>query len=127
MMMRGCKCAISTKTAPKFLPNFSSAAVLCRAVRAGQLSTRKKMITVVIATIRATTVNAIGHETRCDFTGFDIGCLTLSVERFFSSGNRARACLRASAKRNRQTFVCKKLLHPTPDRREGRLFPPEQL
>ena len=91
MMMRGCKCAISTKTAPKFLPNFSSAAVLCRAVRAGQLSTRKKMITVVIATIRATTVNTIGHETRCDFAEFDIGCLTLSVERFFSSGNRAGA------------------------------------
>jgi len=60
-------------------------------VRAGQLSRRKKMITVVMATIRATAVNAIGHETRCDFAEFDIGYLTLSVERFFSSGNPARA------------------------------------
>jgi hypothetical protein len=65
--------------------------VLCFAVRAGQLSSRKKITTIVIATMRATIMAAIGHEIRCGFAEFAIGYLTLSVERFSSGRNRARA------------------------------------
>src|SRR5947208_8223145 len=112
MVMRGCKCAMSTKAAPKFLPNFSSATVLCCAVRAGQLSSRKKITTMVIATMRATTMAAIDHETRCGFAEFDIGYLTFSVERFFSGRNQARARWRARAKRNGQTLYPQKITAP---------------
>jgi hypothetical protein len=56
--------------------------VLCRAVRAGQLSKRKKMIKIVIAMVSAKSVNAIGHATRYGFADFDIGrsALTVSVQ-----------------------------------------------
>jgi hypothetical protein len=95
--------------------------VLCRAVRAGQLSKREKMIKIVIAMVSATSVNAIGHDTRYGFADFDIGrsALTVSVQTQ-SSKSRSRA------RRKRRTFGAKKLPPPTPDRREGRLFPPEQ-
>jgi hypothetical protein len=43
-----------------------------------------------------------------------------------SGPNRARASARARARRKDQAFVTKKLPPPTPDGREGRLFPPEQ-
>src|SRR5215472_16139830 len=125
--MRGCKCAISTKAVPKFFPSFSSSAALCRAVRSGQLSKRTKMITIVIATMRATTVNAIGHETRCDFAEFDIGCLTLSVSVSSQPAIEQEHDRQQEQKETGRRFACKKLPPPTPDRREGRLFPPEQL
>src|SRR4029077_19629180 len=101
--------------------SLSSSAVLCRAVRAGQLSKRKKMTKIVIAIVRAISVNAIGHATRYGFVDFDIGrcALTVSVQTQ-SSKSRSRA------RRKRRTFGSKKLPPPTPDRREGRLFPPEQ-
>ena len=83
-MIRGCKCAMSMKAARRFLPSLSSSAVLCRAVRAGQLSKRKKMTRIVVAMISATNVNAIGHATRCGFADFDIGRSTFGVERFCS-------------------------------------------
>jgi hypothetical protein len=112
---------MSTNAARRFLPSLSSSAVLCRAVRAGQLSKRKKMIKIVIAMVRAKSVNAIGHATRYGFADFDIGrsALTVSVQTQ-SSKSRSRA------RRKRRTFAPKKLPPPTPDRREGRLFPPEQ-
>src|SRR2546423_12803353 len=112
MVMRGCKCAMAIEAAPKFLPNFSSAAVLCCAVRAGQLSTLKKITTIVIETMRATTMTAIGHEIRRGFAEFDIGYVTLSVERFVSGRNRARARWRACAKRNRPTLCPQKITAP---------------
>src|SRR5438046_1315028 len=72
----------------KFLPSLSSSAVLCRAVRAGQLSKRKEMTTTTIAEISAIRANAIGHATRCGFADFDIGGSALSV---LFTRNRARA------------------------------------
>src|SRR5260370_9888902 len=73
---------MSTNAARRFLPSLSSSAVLCRAVRAGQLSKRKKMMKIVIAIVRAISVNAIGHATRYGFADFDIGrsALTVSVQ-----------------------------------------------
>jgi hypothetical protein len=38
----------------------------------------------MVAMMRAMIVNAIGHEKRYGFAGFNIGPLTLDVERFFS-------------------------------------------
>jgi hypothetical protein len=68
--------------ARRFLPSLSSSAVLCRAVRAGQLSKRKKMIRIVVPMMSATSVNATGHATRYGFADFDIGrsALTVSVQ-----------------------------------------------
>jgi len=73
------------------LPNLSSSAVLRRAVCAGQLSTRKKMIRTAMAKMSAVTANASGHETRCGFAEFNIRRLAFDVERFVSRRNRARA------------------------------------
>src|SRR5262249_34198671 len=112
---------------PKFLPSLSSSAVLCRAVRAGQLSSRKKMTMVVIAKMRATIVSAIGHETRRDFAEFDIGCLTLSVSVSSQPAIEQEHDRQQEQKETGRRLACKKLPPPTPDRREGRLFPPEQL
>ena len=58
---------MSMKAARTSRPNFSSPAVLCAAVRAGQLSTRKKTSTAAAATINTTNVNAVGQETRAEF------------------------------------------------------------
>jgi hypothetical protein len=52
-------------------------------VRAGHVSTRKKMITATIARINAISVNASGQEMRAEFADFNIGRSTLSVGRFF--------------------------------------------
>jgi hypothetical protein len=62
--MRGCKCATSTKAERTSFPKRSSSAVLCLAVRAGQLSTRRKMRTIAATTMSATKVKASGHEIR---------------------------------------------------------------
>jgi hypothetical protein len=105
----------------QILPSLSSSAVLCRAVRAGQLSKRKKMIEIVIAMVSATSVNAIGHATRCGFADFDIGRSALA---FVFRRNRARAD--HEQEESGERCLPKKLPPPTPDRREGRLFPPEQ-
>src|SRR2546423_3728630 len=105
----------------KFLPSLSSSAVLCRAVRAGQLSKRKEMTTTTIAEISAIRANAIGHATRCGFADFDIGGSALSVL-FHTQSSKSRS----RARRKRGRFSPKKLPPPTPERREGRLFPPEQ-
>jgi hypothetical protein len=53
--------------------------VLCRAVRAGQLSKRQKTTRIVVAMITAIIVNAIGHPTRCGVPDFDPGCSALST------------------------------------------------
>jgi len=55
--------------------------VLCRAVRAGQVSTRKKITTTTIARINAISVNARGQQMRAGFADFNIGRSTLSVGR----------------------------------------------
>jgi hypothetical protein len=64
--MRGCKCAMSIKALRKSLPSFSSSAVLCCAVRAGQVSMRQKITVTTIATMMAIKVNASGQEMRPD-------------------------------------------------------------
>src|SRR5689334_20008886 len=63
----------------KFLPSRSSSAVLCRPVRAGQLSKRQKIIRTTNARMTAISVHAIGHATRYGFADFDIGRSALSV------------------------------------------------
>src|SRR5215471_15263984 len=84
MVIRGCKCAMSINAARRFFPSLSSSAVLCRAVRPGQLSKRKKMIKIVVPILSATSVSAIGHAMRYRFSDFDIGRSTLGAERFCS-------------------------------------------
>jgi hypothetical protein len=64
--MRGCKCAMSIKAARKSLPSFSSWAVLCCAVRAGQVSMRQKMTTTAMAMMNAIKAIASGQEMRPD-------------------------------------------------------------
>jgi hypothetical protein len=39
----------------------------------------------IVATMSATSVNAVGHVTRPEFADFNIGRLTLCVERFFQA------------------------------------------
>src|SRR3954453_20745672 len=113
--------------ARKSLPSRSSSVVLCRAVRAGQLSRRKKATMTTIATMSAINVKATGQERRPGLDDFNMGDWTLGTERLLGSGgNRARARARARASTNTPGCVYKKLPPPTPDRREGRLFPPEQ-
>jgi hypothetical protein len=73
---------MSMKAARKSLPTLSSSTVLCRAVRAGQVSTRKKMMTTAIARINAISVNASGQEIRAEISDFDIERWTLGVGRF---------------------------------------------
>src|SRR5436190_15737243 len=77
--MRGCKCAMSIKALRKSLPSFSSSAVLCCAVRAGQVSMRQKMIRTTMAISSATSVKATGHEIRPEITDFDIERWMLGV------------------------------------------------
>jgi len=117
---------MSTNAARKFLPSRSSSAVLCRAVRAGQLSKRKKMIKIVVPIISATIVSAIGHAMRDPFADFDIGRSTLGVERFCSDGIEQEQDHEQEQEESGERLCPKKLPPPTPDRREGRLFPPEQ-
>jgi len=107
------------------LPSLSSSAVLCRAVRAGQLSKRKKMTRIVVAMISATNVNAIGRATRCGFADFDMERSTFGVERFCSDAIEQEQDHQQEQEESGN--VCpQKVPPPTPDRREGRLFPPEQ-
>jgi hypothetical protein len=117
---------MSTNAARRFLPSLSSSAVLCRAVRAGQLSKRKKMIKIVIPMVSATRVNAIGHATRYGFADFDIGRWTFGVERFRSDATEQEQDHEQEQEESGKRLSPKKLPPPTPDRREGRLFPPEQ-
>ena len=65
------------------------------------------MKTMTAATMSATKANAAGQENRPQVADFDIGRWTLSVERLLR-------------------FSPKKIPPPTPEGREGRLFPPEQ-
>src|SRR5207248_6105373 len=122
--MRGCKCAMSTKALRKSLPSVSSSAVLCCAVRAGQVSIRQKMITTTMAIDSATNVKASGHEIRPEITDFGIGRWSLSV--CFTEALIEHEHEREQEQEEPADFAPKKLPPPTPDRREGRLFPPEQ-
>ena len=72
----------------------------------------------------ATTVSAIGHAMRYPFADFDIGRSTLGVERFCSDAIEQEQD--HEQEESRERLYPKKLPPPTPDRREGRLFPPEQ-
>src|SRR5262249_7751823 len=125
-MIRGCKCAMSMKAARRFLPSLSNSAVLCCAVRAGQLSKRKKMTTIVVAMISATNINAIGHATRCRFADFNIGRSSFGVEGFCSRAIEQEQDHEQEQEESGERLSPKKLPPPTPDGREGRLFPPEQ-
>jgi hypothetical protein len=68
-----------------------------------------------------TSVNATGHATRYGFADFDIGrsALTVSVQTQSSKS-------KITSKKKAANVRRQKLPPPTPDRREGRLFPPEQ-
>ena len=79
IVILGCKCVISINAARRFLPRRSSSAVLCRAVRAGQVSKRKKMIRIVAPIMSAISVSAIGHAMRHRLADFDIRGWALSV------------------------------------------------
>jgi hypothetical protein len=74
--------------------------------------------------ISATTANVIGHATRYGFADFDIGRSTFGVERFCSDAIEQEQD--HEQEESGERFGAKKLPPPTPDRREGRLFPPEQ-
>src|SRR4030095_17098462 len=97
---------MSMNAARIVLPSLSSSAVLCRAVRAGQLSKRKKMISIVVPMMSATSVNAIGHATRYGFADFDIGRSTLTV---LFRRNRARA---NHEQEERANVRCQKITAP---------------
>jgi hypothetical protein len=84
------------------------------------------MIKIVVPIISATTVSAIGHAMRWPFADFDIGCSTLGVERFCSDAIEQEQVHEQEQEESRERLCPKKLPPPTPDRREGRLFPPEQ-
>src|SRR6266540_2026550 len=128
--MRGCRCAMSMKAERKSLPSLSSSRALCRAVRAGQVSTRKKMTKATTAMISAMSANAAGQSTCPDLADFDIGVgrWALSVERF----SFAQAVIeqehghRQEQEERGQTSSAKNYRPPRPIGREGRLFPPEQ-
>src|SRR5262245_11114955 len=105
---------MSTNAARKFLPSLSSSAVLCRAVRAGQLSKRKKMIKLVVPIISATIVSAIGHAMRDPFADFDIGRSTLGVERFCSDGIEQEQITTKSKKKAANACALKNYRPPRP-------------
>src|SRR5262245_37208767 len=117
---------MSMNAARRLLPSLSNSAVLCRAVRAGQPSKRKTMTRIVVAMISATSVNAIGHATRCGFADFDIGRSMFGVGSFCSDAIEQEQDHEQEQEQSSERFVPKNLPPPTPDRREGRLFPPEQ-
>src|SRR6266478_7071339 len=121
MVMRGCRFAMSMKAARRSFHNRSSSAVLSRAVRAGQVSRRTKITMIIVATM---SVNAIGHVTRPEFADFNIGRWTLCVERFFQALIEQEHDHEQEERGRR--LSAKKVPPPTPDGREGRLFPPEQ-
>ena len=123
-MIRGCKCAMSMKAARRFLPSLSSSAVLCRAVRAGQLSKRKKMIKIVIAMVSAKSVNAIGHATRYGLADFDMGRSTLSVSVQTQS---SKSKITSKSKKKAATFVPKKYRPPHPIGVKGGCSPQNNL
>src|ERR1700719_652272 len=93
------------KAERKSFPRRSRSSVPSPTVRAGHVSIRQKMKTTAAMTINTTKVNATGQENRPDVSDFNIGCSTFGVGCFLHP---------------------KKVPPPTPDGREGRLFPPEQ-
>src|SRR5690349_8426241 len=122
--MRGCKCAMSIKASRKSSPTFSSCSVLCCAVRAGQVSTRQKIITMTAAMKSAIKMNASGQEMPPDLADFAIERWMLGV--CFAEALIEHEQEHEQEHEERAKFPSKKLPPPTPDRREGRLFPPEQ-
>jgi hypothetical protein len=76
----------------------------------------------IVATMSATSVNAVGHVTRPEFADFNIGRCALSV--FFS--RYSSKSVSTSKEKEADFRLQKKVPPPTPDGREGRLFPPEQ-
>src|SRR4029077_3611809 len=79
MVMRGCKRATSMNEERISFPSLSTSAVLCLAVRAGQLSRRKKMINTTAAMNSAISVKASGQDIRLATADFDIGRWAFSV------------------------------------------------
>src|SRR5262245_49922179 len=112
---------MSINAARRFLPRRSSSAVLCRAVRAGQVSKRKKMIRIVAPIMSAKSVSAIGHTIRYRFADFDIKGWPLSVSVHAIEQEQDH-----EQEESGERWSPEKLPPPTPDRHEGRLFPPEQ-
>ena len=71
----------------------------------------------------ATSAKTTGHEIRPEIPDFDMKRWTLSVGRFVQAVIEQDQDYEYEESMD---FVCKKVPPPTPDRREGRLFPPEQ-
>jgi hypothetical protein len=69
----------------------------------------------------ATNVSAIGHAIRYRFADFDIKGWPLSVSVHAIEQEQDH-----EQEESRERLGPKKLPPPTPDRHEGRLFPPEQ-
>ena len=74
----------------------------------------------------AKSVNAVGHVTRPEFADFNIGRWTLCVERFFQALIEQEREHEQEQEEKGRFSAPKKVPPPTPDGREGRLFPPEQ-
>jgi hypothetical protein len=77
----------------------------------------------------ATSVKATGHEIRPEITDFDMKRWTLSVGRFVQAvieQEQEHEQDQEYEYEESMDFVRKKVPPPTPDRHEGRLFPPEQ-
>src|SRR5689334_5972109 len=89
----------------KSLPRRSRSSVPCPMVRAGHVSKRRKAKMAAAVRINTTRVSATGQEKRPDVSDFNMECSTFGIG----------------------YFVPKKVPPPTPDGREGRLFPPEQF
>src|SRR5439155_19803784 len=106
-------------------PSLYRSAVLCRGVRDGQVCDRKKMIRTTLAKMSAIRANARGHQRLYSFPELSIGCSPFGVERLSSTRQSSKTLITS---KNEEEGVCppKKLPPPTPDGREGRLFPPEQ-
>jgi hypothetical protein len=79
------------------------------------------MIRIVAPIMSATSVSAIGHAIRYRFADFDIKGWPLSVSVHAIEQEQDH-----EQEESRERGGPKKLPPPTPDRHEGRLFPPEQ-
>src|ERR1700730_6102402 len=139
IVIRGSKCPILIKAERKSRPRRSRSAVPWVSVRAGQLSNRRKIITTTAATMSATSVNATGQEIRPRVRNFEIGPSRTGIcWKFIRSAPASLSATPAALPCTSLVplapfrvgrlllLVPKKVPPPTPDGREGRLFPPEQ-
>src|SRR5437762_10253868 len=119
---------MSMKAARRSLPNFSSSALPCFAVRDGQVSMRKKITTVTIATINAISVKASGQETRakCDWERQSTNDECRINDEAQILNDESNSIFRFRIQSGLRHLWPKNYRPPHPIECEGRLFPPEQ-